>query len=239
MSKEYAVNFAGVRYDFAGEENIWENRTPMMTFYVAKGSLTNGSSQAVKAAGDKEQFIAQGKTPVPFPADQELEFTSGLKVMWVGMRPENAAHHKTVACRISGTRGKLISDSSMTIDWDSNALRVVCPFDKITASYYALYDYNDDGICKGVQVENSTVFFFPEFRKDEECSSLQKRNSSISLAVRQAINAKPKNQAKPLGNDEECEEMSVQFKDMLAGELALDDASASDVKKNIEVYQFS
>ena len=124
------------------------------------------------------------------PTHEELSTDrSAIGAIWVGMRPSNASEYlknpseKSKGCSVNtiGVKVELV-----VLKQDDQALRVVAPMDRETASYYALVDQKD-GLCTGVSVVITEVFFFPEFRVDEDTSN-QKRKSSWSDLVRKAIN---------------------------------------------------
>jgi hypothetical protein len=54
-----------------------------------------------------------------------------------------------------------------TIDYEANALRVVCPRFGKDAVFYALTNRDKDThLCDAVIISAKEVFFFPEFRND-------------------------------------------------------------------------
>ena len=140
----------------------------------------------------KDLMANEYTVPSVQPTAQELSIDHTPFVgIWVGMRPSTAGStakstdHKTTKGKSIETLG---SKGGITIlDKDPKALRVVVPMHKETASYYALVDPDASGLCSGLNVVITEVFFFPEFRNDD-LTSTWRRKSEWSELVRKSSN---------------------------------------------------
>ncbi len=145
----------------------------------------------------KIEHLKDGEYTVPplKPTHQELSIDQAEFVgIWVGMRPSPANKDTEGESSSNSKRlkGKSIQDLALSggypwLDKDSQALRVVVPMDKETASYYVLADPDNTGLCSGISVPITDVFFFPEYRTDAQTDS-SKRKSEWSERVRKVSN---------------------------------------------------
>jgi len=126
------------------------------------------------------------------PTHQELSIDQSANVgIWVGMRPSNSTASK--AADMGNNKGKSIKALALSggytiLESDPNASRVVVPMHKETASYYALVDQDaTTGLCSGINVPITEVFFFPQFRNDD-LTDTAKRRSEWSELVRKVSN---------------------------------------------------
>ncbi|KAJ4354952.1 hypothetical protein N0V95_003361 [Ascochyta clinopodiicola] len=181
---------------------------PGTGFDVYANGLTNASSAKVKELG-RSKYIEQSKKPPPLPTDTELNFsTTGLKVLFVGMRPTDAAKHTKVTATDArkdddgqtGTKkrktgkGKSVQaqQDALVVPYDTEATRVVVPFDKQNVNYYVLLGPGTFGLCQGLSCDGEEVFFFKEFRDDVAATSLGKRKIATTKAIRAAANIQVK-----------------------------------------------
>jgi hypothetical protein len=211
--KKYAVNWAGIRYDYSGDDPAWADLKPGTILYLQGNGLGNASGTTVKEIGREEHIENSAKLP-PLPTETELNFTSGLKVLFVGMRPANAAKHtKVTSTDISkddeehreGKRQKSYKGQSVrtqqdrpVLSHDIEAMRVVVPFDKQNVNYYVLLTPNSSGICKDLSCNGDEVFFFEEFRDDIAATSFVRRKTATAKAIRTAANIQAKVTPKPI-----------------------------------------
>lgn len=73
--------------------------------------------------------------------------------------------------------GSVNQNSGYTkLEFDPNTLRVIAPFGRDNANYYALVN-PQDGFCTGYHTPIKEVFFFKEFR-DDASTSFQNRVTS-------------------------------------------------------------
>jgi hypothetical protein len=205
--KKYAVNWAGLRYDYSGDDSVWANLKSGTILYIQSNGLSNASGTTIKEIG-REKLIENSAKPPPLPTETELNFTSGLKVLFVGMRPANAANYTTVTStgiskdseeQKQGKKRKTNKGKSVQaqqdrpiVSHDTEATRVVVPFDKQNVNYYVLLTPNSSGICKGLSCSGDEVFFFEEFRDDVAATSLGKRKIATAKAIRTAANIQTK-----------------------------------------------
>jgi hypothetical protein len=204
---KYAVNWAGIRYDYSGDDPAWANLKPGTILYVQNNGLSNASGNTIKEIG-RENYIENSAKPPPMPAQTELNFTSGLKVLFVGMRPANAAKHtKVVSTDINNdgeeqkqgkkrktNKGQSVQtqQDGLIVAHDPEATRVVVPFGKQNVNYYVLLNPDSSGICKGLSCDGDEVFFFEEFRDDIAATSFGARKIATAKAIRTAANIQTK-----------------------------------------------
>jgi hypothetical protein len=206
---KYAVNWAGIRYDYSGDDPAWANLKPGTILYLQSNGLGNASGNTIKEIG-REKHIENSAKPPPLPTETELNFTSGLKVLFVGMRPTDAANHtKVVDTSKDGeeqkegrkrktNKGQSVQaqQDGLIVSHDPQATRVVVPFDKQNVNYYVLLTPNSAGICKGLSCDGDEVFFFEEFRDDVAATSFGRRKIATVKAIRAAANIQTKSAPK-------------------------------------------
>jgi hypothetical protein len=205
--KKYAVNWAGIRYGYSGDDPAWANLKPGTILFVQSNGPSNASGNTIKEIG-REKYIENSAKPPPMPTQTELNFTSGLKVLFVGMRPANAAKHTKVIStdtrkdgeeQKQGKKRKTNKGQSvqtqqdgLIISHDTEATRVVVPFGKQNVNYYVLLTPESSGICKGLSCDGDEVFFFEEFRDDIAATSFGARKIATAKAIRTAANIQTK-----------------------------------------------
>src|ERR1700722_2278381 len=87
--------------------------------------------------------------------------------------------------------GSVNQNSGYTkLEFDPNALRVIAPFGRDNANYYALVN-PQDGLCTGYQTPIEEVFFFNEFR-DDTSTSFKNRVACCGRIVRNALGSQPR-----------------------------------------------
>ncbi|KAF1843746.1 uncharacterized protein K460DRAFT_396975 [Cucurbitaria berberidis CBS 394.84] len=202
MATEHAVNYAGARYDFSGGSTDWAARKPNTVIYVQTNGLSNASSKEVKGIG-REEFIEKAVKPPELPVETEICFTSGMKLLFVGLLPSSASKHTRIPTLQPSKKGKatatdVLPAEDVIIPYDAKATRVVVPFGKTNVSFYSLDNTNEIGLCKGISVDGSEVFFFKEWRDDKGATSLEKRKYITVGRIRQAIDAKPMSKPNPI-----------------------------------------
>jgi hypothetical protein len=125
------------------------------------------------------------------PSDAELAFHAAENVgIWVGMIPTQ----RQIPAVVGKNRGKCVNTldpegvNFNLLPTDQTALRVVAPVNKKSASYYALVDPDDQGLCRGLLVDVSEVFFFSQYRDDNE-TAVATRKAAWPAIVRRVANS--------------------------------------------------
>ncbi|EXJ57121.1 hypothetical protein A1O7_07465 [Cladophialophora yegresii CBS 114405] len=143
----------------------------------------------------KIEHLKDGDYTIPpiKPTHQELSIDQAEFVgIWIGMRPSTANNVAEGGSSSNSFKGKSIQNLALSGGYtvlakDPKALRVVVPMDKETASYYVLADPDNTGLCWGISVLITEVFFFPQYRNDAQ-TDVSKRKSEWSERVRKVSN---------------------------------------------------
>jgi hypothetical protein len=134
--------------------------------------------------------LTQGQYTVPpiQPTTKEASVDRAPLIgLWVGMYLPSARNGQD-----ENSKGKSVNTLALNVGLtilptDPMALRVVVLMNRQTATYYALIDPDDSGLCTGVNVLVSDVLFFPQYRTDTQ-TDIQKRKSEWSELVRRISN---------------------------------------------------
>ncbi|ETN36977.1 uncharacterized protein HMPREF1541_07965 [Cyphellophora europaea CBS 101466] len=186
---QYAFNVSLVAYDH-GIENV-----PHSQRLGFKDIKRNTKLSTL----DDSQF----RVPPSEATPQELSIDQSENVgVWVGMLPvtgRSKAANENASTKTAGeksTKGKSVNTLALqggykVLSTDSKALRVVVPTNKDTASYYALADQDETGLCDGLGIVVNDVYFFPQYRNDDQTDK-NKRKSEWSELVRKVSNPEKK-----------------------------------------------
>ncbi|KAE8842368.1 hypothetical protein PTNB73_00423 [Pyrenophora teres f. teres] len=127
------------------------------------------------------------------PTDAELHTTEAEKSLvglWVGMRPPLAETFARPALKGYLKGESVLSSKELAVNvitHDPNALRVVCvASDFAHATFFALVNQGDDGLCEGIECKAPEIFYFPPFRNDSE-TSFREREPSWNRKIVQIL----------------------------------------------------
>jgi hypothetical protein len=134
------------------------------------------NSKTAKGRWDavRDAYTAPNGTHVVCTAEElnfDMDDETLLTGVVVGMRPSCSPFDGHGNAGLLGILKKGESVQSLkinkTIDYEANALRVVCPRFGKDAVFYALTNRDKDThLCDAVIISAKEVFFFPEFRND-------------------------------------------------------------------------
>lgn len=154
------------------------------------------------------------------PAPEELQVDPSIETLdqaiIVGIRPrcspavDKAANKTHGNASLLKIRQKGASVNSLTeaeaLPYDPEAVRVVCPRFKETATFYALDRQNKSTkLCDGVLIDHKEVFFFKEFRNDDT-TSLNERKMTWSVKIRAKLGAAKENSVQQEAEEETATE---------------------------------
>lgn len=180
----YAINFFLRVYD----DGI-ENRTENTMLQVQK--LTRSGSRNVRL--DAIKNASSETLPSLMPSKEELSFDPDddtvVAALWVGMLPSTLIDAPKV--NKDAAKGDSVNSTKAftPIPTDPRALRVICPVDRHTATYYALVEQDQDSkLCHAIMLPGGDyVCFFPEFRTDDT-PTYADRKELWAAKVREALN---------------------------------------------------
>ena len=91
------------------------------------------------------------------------------------------AINNTLPKKLSVKQAQERSDGPRLV-FDPNARRVIAPLGKDDANYYALVEQDPDTkLCRGVHIDIEEVYFFVEFRYDDNQSREARRHKCGDL----------------------------------------------------------
>jgi len=164
--KNYAFNSKGIPYDHGIQD-----RVPFTTLSVRKLS-----SHSLNTNADTNITIP------PLALTDEEKNGADNRAIWVGMALPATDISKTQGLVLPPKRSSIDMATDVTvIPTDPQALRVVVGI-KTTQNKFCALVNPERGVCEGLRVKLSDVFFFTEFRDDRDTAEAQ-RESGWSLTI--------------------------------------------------------
>ena len=164
-----AFNTAGIGYD-----------------HTVKKDLEGGSifARAIHLQFLKPDYINTKRTLLE-PSAEERGPT-GTQCVWVGMLPTEAEKYTVNELKKTGSAPKkgasIGSSNAHVVEYDANAIRIVCVLAHMQNKYYALVD-EEDGLFAARRVGVDHVFFFASFR-DDKVNAREKREAEWSKKIK-------------------------------------------------------
>lgn len=162
-----------------------DNREQRKVIKVGRLQKGNGAEQRKEIL--KNAFSSVVKLPDLEPTPEEemvdLDDNKTKTAIVVGVRPFDQPLSVPAEKSASVNTLKQVKKQPFSL----KTVRVVCPRFKDTAIYYALTDRDEEsGLCNGVMIDGSEVFFFPEFR-DDDLTSEDSRKAGWGKIVRESL----------------------------------------------------
>ncbi|KAF2716722.1 hypothetical protein K431DRAFT_307562 [Polychaeton citri CBS 116435] len=184
-------------YDFtvhlAAYDSGLEERVPKQLLrYGTLEKKRDRTSRVVAVLAAYNSPTRPSMEPNPQELAVDAEDPNQKLALWVGMRPacarvlydgdnkEQNSGGKMQSTKLTAKKGVSINNLRTTelATTDQTALRVVCPRSKETVVYYALvHEDEQTKICDGVMVDISQVYFFPEYRNDDDTAVSERKSN--------------------------------------------------------------
>lgn len=153
--RDLAFSVALVAYDYDYPDRVPHQRLAFRGF------------EAVRAVG-MITGLRQRRVPplAPSPAELSTKQTPNRAIgLWVGMRPSTKTDYGLTRSR----RGQCVNDYSGSPDiaCDARALRVITIISDTHVQFYCLVD-EEEGLCSAYRITRDEVFFFQEYRIDDD-----------------------------------------------------------------------
>lgn len=177
---EAAYNFALVAYKHGLDEDTYTNRL-LKVRNIGRNSLETETTKRTEIG-----------VPDLVPNEAELDIPDSFAnvVLWVGMRPRDAERYqakqsrKTIAATEDGEEqpespssapkkiGQSVSniETPTVVESDSEALRVVLDLKRGSGQrqFFVLINPDANGLCDTYKIKKESVFFFKQFRDDNQ-----------------------------------------------------------------------